>query len=182
MALPRKQLQERLESITPETVQATLEWILAGHTATVDALKEERDTYKEQAGTAADIAKERDGLKAQLGKAGDAAAIRKEYDEYKAGVERKELNARKTSALSAAFEAAGVKRESFRSAMLKAWDLDKVELDESGAIKDADGVAAAVQKDYADFVATTEDKPVPTNNPPSGTGKGKDPFEMGFDE
>lgn len=182
MALNRKQLQEKLESMTPETVMSTLEWILSGHSATVEALKEERDTYKEQAGTAADIAKERDGLKAQLEKAGDAAAIRKEYDEYKAGVERKELNARKARALTSAFETAGVKRESFRNAMLKAWDLDSVELDESGAIKNADGITAAVQKDYADFVATAEDKPVPPNTPPTGNGKGKDPFEMGFDE
>ena len=183
MALPRKQLQERLENITPENVQATLEWILAGHTATVDALKEERDTLKSKADTVESLTRERDDALAKLAKAGDAAKVQAEFDQYKAGVERDALNTKKRAALDTAFEAAGVKRDTFRKTRLKAWDLDKVELDESGAVKDMESLTAAVKQDYADFVATEGTAPAPQTNPPTG-GKTapKDPFEKGFDE
>lgn len=181
MALTRKMLKAMGLS------EETIETIIEAHVDTVSALTNERDTYKEKADTLAEVTRERDTYKAQAEQADGGykekyEAEKQAHEQYKAGVERKELNARKTRALTSAFEAAGVKRESFRNAMLKAWDLDSVELDESGAIKNADGITAAVQKDYADFVATAEDKPVPPNTPPTGNGKGKDPFEMGFDE
>lgn len=183
MALPRKQLLEKLENITPENVQSTLEWILSGHTATVDALKEERDTYKAKADTLDDVAKERDTYKAQAEKAGDAAKVQAEFDAYKSGVEKRELNARKTTALDEAFVSLGVKRDTARRMMLREWELDKVELDESGKIKDMDGIKAVVEKDYADFVSTTDTRGTPPANPPKG-GKNEpeDPFEKGFDE
>ena len=72
---------------------------------------------------------------------------------------------------AAAVKTAGVQRDSFRASMLKAWDLECVELDDKGAIKDVDGLNAAIKKDYSDFIATSEDKPLPKNDPPSGGGQ-----------
>lgn len=160
MALTRKMLKALGLS------EEHIETIIEAHGDTVTALTRERDTYKAQAESLESVTKERDTYKEQAEKAGDAAKVKAEFDAYKSGVEKKELNARKSSALSAAFEAAGVQRESFRKLMLRGWDMDSVELDENGAIKDADGIAAAVKKDYADFIATGEDKPLPPNNPP----------------
>lgn len=171
MALPRKQLQEKLENVTPETVKEVMQWILDGHTASLEAVQEERDAFKAKAETVDDITRERDVYKEQAEKSGDAAKVQAEFDAYKAGVEKRELNARKTTALDAAFKAAGVARDVFRAKMLKTWDMDTVELDEGGKIKDMDGVNAAIQKDWSDFIATSEDKPLPSNNPPSGGGQ-----------
>lgn len=145
--------------------------VIDAHTDTVDALKKERDDWKGKAETVGTLTRERDEALEKLSKAGDAATVQKAFDDYKAGVEKEKLNAKKAAALAAAFDAAGVKRESFRNAMLKGWDMEKVELDDSGAIKDMDGLKAAVQKDYADFIATGEDKPLPPNNPPGGGGQ-----------
>ncbi len=165
MALTRNFLKSM--SLTDEQVNAIIE----SHADTVDALKKERDDWKGKAGTVETLTRERDEALEKLSKAGDAQKVQKDFDDYKAGVEKEKLNAKKATALTAAFEAAGVKRDSFRKVMLKGWDMEKVELDDNGAIKDMDGLTAAVQKDYADFIATGEDKPLPVNNPPAGGGQ-----------
>ena len=162
MALTRNFLKSM--GLTDEQVNAIIE----NHTETVDALKKERDDWKGKAATVETLTHERDEALEKLSKAGDVQKVQKEFDDYKAGIEKEKLNAKKIAALAAAFEAAGVKRESFRKAMLKGWDIDSVELDDEGKIKNADGITATVQKDYADFIATGEDKNMPPNNPPSG--------------
>lgn len=141
--------------------------VIEGHTDTVSALTKERDTYKATADTVSELTKERDSYKKQAEKAGDAAKVQADFDAYKATVEKEKTNARKAQALDAAFKTAGVARDAFRSSMLKAWDMDSVELNDKGEIKDMDGLKAAVQKDFADFVATVEDKPLPPNSPPA---------------
>jgi hypothetical protein len=145
--------------------------VIEAHADTVDALKKERDDWKGKAATVETLTRERDEAVEKLSKAGDVQKVQKEFDDYKAGVERDKTNAKKSAALTAAFEQAGVKREAFRKAMLRGWDMDKVELDDNGVIKDMDGLKATVEKDYADFIATSEDKPLPSNNPPSGGGQ-----------
>lgn len=165
MALTRKMLKALGLS------EETIETIIEGHVESVNTLVKERDDFKAKAEALDSVTKERDTYKAQAEKAGDASKVQADFDAYKAGVEREKTNAQKSAALAAAFEQAGVKREAFRKAMLKGWDMDAVELDENGAIKDMDGLNATVKKDYADFIATTEDNPVPPNNPPAGGGQ-----------
>ena len=165
MALTRNMLKTM--GLNEEQINAIIE----GHTETVSALTKDRDDFKAKAETLDSVTKERDTYKEKAEKAGDSAKVQKEFDDYKAGVEKDKLNAKKRKALDAAFKTAGVQRDTFRSSMLKAWDLDGVELDEKGAIKDVDGLNAAIKKDYADFIATSEDKPLPKNDPPSGGGQ-----------
>lgn len=164
MALTRNMLKTM--GLNEEQINAIIE----GHTETVTALTKERDDFKSKAETLADVTKERDTYKAQAEKAGDSAKVQAEFDTFKAQVAKNELNARKRTALDAAFKSAGVARDTFRASMLKAWDMDSVELDDKGAIKDMDGLNAAVQKDYADFIASAKDAPLPKNDPP-GSGK-----------
>lgn len=165
MALTRKMLKAL--GLDEEKIETIIE----GHIDSVNTLIKERDDYKAKAEALDGVTKERDTYKAQAEKAGDSAKVQAEFDAYKAGVEKDKLNARKAKALEAAFKAAGVQRDAFRASMLKAWDMDSVELDDNGAIKDVDGLNAAIKRDYSDFVATTEDKPLPKNDPPSGGGQ-----------
>lgn len=165
MALTRSFLKAM--GLNDEQVNSVIE----AHTDTIDALKKERDDWKGKAETVETLTRERDEAVEKLSKAGDVQKVQKEFDDYKAGVEREKTNAKKSAALTAAFEQAGVKREAFRKAMLKGWDMDKVELDDTGAIKDLSALTETVKKDYADFIATGEDKPLPPNNPPGGGGQ-----------
>ena len=177
MALTRKMLKALGLS------EEHIETIIEAHVDTVGALTKERDDYKAKADTVETLTKERDDFRAKAEKASDAAKVQAEFDAYKSGVEKDKLNARKTAALEAAFSSFGVKRDTARRMMLREWELDKVELDEDGKIKDMDGIKAVVEKDYADFITTTDTTGTPPANPPKG-GKNEpeDPFEKGFDE
>lgn len=145
--------------------------IIENHSETVDALKKERDGYKAQAEAAAEVAKERDNYKEQLSKAGDVAKVQADFDAYRQKVEGEKVLTAKRAALLSLAEKAGVTREQFRNAIAKAWDMDSLEIDDNGVIKDADGVSAAIQKDYADFIGTPGNPPVPKVDPPAGGGK-----------
>lgn len=169
MALTRNFLKSM--GLTDEQVNAVIE----GHTDSITALTKERDEAKAAAEKVEELTRERDDYKEKLAKAGDAAKVQADFDAYKAGVEKDKLNDRKRKALNTVFEAGGVKRAAFRNTMLKAWDLDSIELNDDDSIKNVDAVNQAVQKDYADFIGTTTDHPAPPNNPPSG---GKTTYTM----
>lgn len=179
MALTRNFLKAM--GLTDEQVNSIIE----SHADTVDALKKERDDWKGKAETVDTLTRERDEALEKLSKAGDAQKVQKEFDDYKAGIEREQTNGKKRAALLSLFEAAGVKRESFRNAMLKSWDMDKVELDDNGAAKDADGIKATVTKEFADFIATEQEHNVPPTNPPGGGNQkitAADIEKMSYDE
>ena len=112
MALTRNMLKTM--GLNEEQINAIIE----GHTETVTALTKERDDFKSKAETLADVTKERDTYKAQAEKAGDSAKVQAEFEAFKAQVAKNELNARKRTALDAAFKSAGVARDTFRASML----------------------------------------------------------------
>lgn len=162
MALTRNTLKEM--GLDEEQINT----IIDGHAETVNALIAERDGYKEQAEAAVEVTAERDSLREQLAAATEEAArVQTDYDAYKQQVEGEQLLTAKRAALIAAAEKAGVTREAFLAAIVKAWDMATLELDESGAIKDEEGVAAIIQRDYADFIATSGSDPVPPVDPPT---------------
>lgn len=162
MALTRKMLKALGLS------EEHIETIVEAHIETVTALTRERDDFKAQAETLDAVTKERDTYKEQAAKAGDTAKVQAEFDAYKQKVEGEKTLTAKRAALLTAAEQAGVSREQFRNAIAKAWDMDKLELDENGAAKDMDGLKAAIQKDYADFIGKPGTDPVPPANPPAG--------------
>lgn len=165
MALTRKMLKAL--GLSEESIDT----IIDAHVETVNVLTKERDDFKAKAETLDDVIKERDTYKAQAEKSGDAAKVQADFDAYKQKVEGEKTLTAKRTALLAAAEQAGVSREQFRNAIAKAWDLDTLELDENGAAKDMDGLKAAIQKDYADFIGKPGTDPVPPANPPAGGGK-----------
>ena len=179
MALTRNFLKSM--ALTDEQVSAIIE----AHADTVESLKKQITDAQQAAGSTQAAEQERDQLKQQLEDlrktSGDAAKVQADFDAYKQQVEGEKLTARKTSALDAFFKEKGVQRDSFRAAMLKAWNMDGVELNDDGTLKNQDAIASTITTDYADFVATTNPTGVPPVNPPKGNEPSKDPFEQGFD-
>ena len=168
MALTRNFLKSM--ALTDEQVNAIIE----AHAETVDGLKT-RITEAQQAAQGIEaVTQERDQFKNELEtlrkSSGDAVKVQAEFDAYKQQVEASQLAGKKRDALDALFKENGVQRDTFRAAMLKAWNLDTVELDENGAVKDPDSIANAIKTDYADFVATTQTTGVPPATPPAGGG------------
>lgn len=161
MALTRKLLKGM--GLSDEQVDTIIE----AHTETVEGLKEKARVNEEAAKRLPNVQRELDDLKA-AGDGGYKDKYEKEhraFEEYKADVSGKELAGKKKDALDALLKESGVQRDSFRSTLLKGWDMSKVELDDGGKIKDAENIKATLKADYADFIATTDTNGLPTTTP-----------------
>ena len=119
--------------------EAKIDEIISAHADTVNALKEQRDGYKADADKLPAVQKALDDLKAS--QSGDDPYKEKyekkakEFDDYKKGVEAKELKRSKSTAYKQVLKELNA---SHVDSILKASqsELEKIELDENGKIKD----------------------------------------------
>ncbi len=74
---------------------------------------------------------------------------------------------RKREAVARMLEKAGVARSSFRRELLKSWDVDTVELEVAGGIKNEAALIACVKTDYPDFISTETLEGMPCCTPPT---------------
>jgi hypothetical protein len=153
--------------------------IINAHIEVVDGLKEERDNYKKDAEKLADVEKELTKAKEKIAKNGDGETVlkedydklKKEYDDYKADISAKNTRTEKENAFRELLKSAGVSEKRF-NAIIKVSDIDGLELDKDGKIKDADKHTETVKTEWADFIETTTTKGANTANPPANNGKG----------
>lgn len=168
MALPRKQLQEKLENLTPENLKETMQWILDAHTTSLEAIQEERDSLKEKAAAADQLKQQLETLQQT---SGDAAKIRKELDALKTSVAaEKTAAAAMAHARSLLKNDVGIKRESALELILAAEKLDGYEKDENGQLKDPAAFVNAMKGKYAEWIGEVSTHGVPPMSPPSGGG------------
>ena len=148
--------------------------IIAAHTEVTDALKQERDGYKADAEKLPGIQKELDDLKSTTDGKNTwkvkYEALKEDFDQYKNDVEAKAAKTAKEDAYKKLLEETGVSPKRI-AAILKVSDFDSIELDDSGAIKDADKLKDSIKEEWADFIQTTQTKGATTATPPSSTGK-----------
>lgn len=177
MALTRKMLKAM--GIEPEQIDQIIE----AHSETVEALKEERDGYQEDASKLKGVQKELDDLKAKGddGLADKLKKVEKEYADYKAGVEAKDNRAARETAFRDMLKASGYKAKYHDLIMrAEAGTIDGLTMVD-GKIADGDKIAAKLNEAYADFVETKGDHAREHENPPGNNNADKDPFEAGFD-
>lgn len=144
-----------------------IEQIIDAHTEVTNALKEQRDSYKDDAEKLPSIQKELDELKA-AGTGDDKYKtmyddLKKEYDGYKAEQEAKATTEAKISAYKALLKEVGISEKRI-DAITKLADLSKIEL-EDGKIKDADKLKENVKAEWSDFIVSTETHGATTPNP-----------------
>ena len=150
-----------------------IEQIIEAHSDTVDALKEERDTYKADAEKLADVEKKLTKAEEKLAKNGEGETVPKEdydklkqeYDDYKADITVKK-------AYTALLKDAGVSEKRIPS-ILKLIDLETVTLDKDGKIKDAEKHTETIKTEWADFIETTSVQGANTATPPQNNGVSK---------
>lgn len=154
-----------------------IEQIIEAHTETVSALKDERDSYKEDAEKLADVQKELNTAKEKIAKHGDGETVsktefdelKKEYEDYKKDITAKETRATKVNAFRELLRVAGVSDKRFDT-VIKVSDIDGLELDKDGKIKDAEKITENIKTEWADFIPTTTVVGANTANPPATTG------------
>lgn len=180
MALSRRMLKAM--GIEEEKI----EQIIEAHAETVDTLKEQRDTFKADADKLAEVQKELDEAKKSLENAGKDSykvkyeAIKEEFEKYKTDVENKEKHTAKESAYREMLKAAGISEKRIDS-VLKVSDVDSVELDENGKIKDNDKLTESIKTEWADFITEEGTKGANVPTPPAKGGE-SDPNKMTFAE
>lgn len=174
MALTRKFLQAM--GIDADKIDE----IITAHSETVNALKEERDGYKEDAEKLGEVQKELDKAKARVTELEDSAnngdkwkvkydALKDEYDEYKSGISAKETRQKKSDAYRALLKEMGVAEKRLGS-VLKVTDLDAVEFDSEGKLKDADKLKETIKTEWADFIQKKSEQGADTQTPPENNG------------
>lgn len=161
MALERKTLRAILEDETTDT-SGKLKKIL-------DVLHEETDTLQNQLeeknAALAKAEKERDEAN------GGKQAAEKALTDYKAQQTKKDTHAAKEAKFRDLLKTAGVlDKYADRVVRLSGEDIDKLELDEKGEVKDAKKHADSLKADWGDFVATTTTTGAKVDTPPTNTG------------
>lgn len=177
MALSRKSLKAM--GLTDEQVDSIIEM----HAETVDGLKEEIHKYKTDAEKLPGVQKELDDLKAK----GDDGwkdkhdKVKKDFDEYKSGIESEKSKAAKEKAVRAYFEGKKIEGANLNLAMRSCGaEIEALELD-GDKIKDTKSLDDLIKGDLAGLVTTTTVQGVKTTNPPAnntGTGTGKTKEEI----
>ena len=151
--------------------------IINAHIEVVDGLKEERDNFKKDAEKLADVEKKLTKAEEKLAKNGDGETVskedydklKKEYDDYKADITAKNTRTEKENAFRELLKSVGVSEKRF-NAIIKVSDIDGLELDKDGKIKDAEKHTENVKSEWADFIETTTTKGAITANPPANNG------------
>lgn len=150
-----------------------IEQIIDAHSETVDALKADRDAYKEDAAKLAAVQKELDELKAK-GDDGYKAKYEAEkaaHDALKADIAAKETKKAKTDAYRELLKGANIDEKRIATILrAEAPTIDKIELDADGKIKNAEQYTESIKSDWADFIVTQSAKGTNTATPPAHGG------------
>ena len=171
----RKALRKIFEDAEIEVPKDVLGQICNLHTTSNEDLTESVKTLK------ADLEKaerERDTYKAKAPKEGEETVskedydkLKKEYDDYKADITAKTTRTEKENAFRELLKSAGVSEKRL-NAIIKVSDIDGLELDKDGKIKNADKHTETIKTDWAEFIETTTTRGANTANPPAGNGGG----------
>lgn len=147
--------------------------IIEAHTDSINALKEQRDSYKADAEKLPEVQKELDGLKAK-GTDGFEKKyndLKAEYDNYKKDVTAKEERAKKEEAYKEILKDAGIGSK-YYAKVLKYTDWDSVKLDADGKIEEAKQHIKDVRSEWSELIVSEGKKGADTDTPPAGSGNG----------
>lgn len=151
--------------------------IINAHTETVDALKEQRDSFKEAAEKLESVQKELDDMKAAAEKGGKDdtykvkyEALKEDFNAYKEEQKKKETHAKKEEAYKAVLKDVGITEKRI-AAVLKVSDVDSIEFDDEGKVKDVATLKKGIKDEWSDFIEIKSTEGAKTATPPTGNGK-----------
>lgn len=149
--------------------------IINMHTETVEGLKADVAKYKADAETLPEVQRQLEKAQNDL-EAGKKdswkvkyEAIKEEFESYKSEQAKKETRAAKEKAYRELLKQAGVSDKRL-DAVLRVSDVDSVDLDDKGAVKDADKLTESIKSEWSDFIQTTTTQGAQTAVPPVNSG------------
>lgn len=181
MALTNANVKEILSKagVDSEHMKDAVNEIIEGHTTSIEALREERDSYKEKAQKADDLEKQLDKAQKDLKDATSEESenkykakyemLKEEFKEYKKDIEAKATKETKVKAYRDILKEAGISDKRIE-AVLKVSNVDSIELDDEGKVKDKDELIKGIKEEWSDFIQTADVQGAKTENPPANTG------------
>ena len=152
-----------------------IEQIIEEHTTIADRMNAEIEKYKADAEVLPRVQRELEKAQADL-EAGKKdswkvkyEAVKEEFEGYKSEQTKKETRSAKEKAYRELLKQAGVSEKRLDS-VLRVSDVDGMELDDKGAIKDADKLTESIKSEWADFIQTTTTQGAQTAVPPANNG------------
>lgn len=178
MALTRK----LLSSFGIEADQ--IDQIIEAHSETVNALKTEIASLKDEAEAGKKNAEELKSVQKEFAdyqkkveaeakerEGKDYDKLLKEYNDYKAEQERKAVRAEKEEAYKQILKDAGIPEKHYAK-ILKYSDVDGVELDDKGKITTAKEILKEIKEEWSDHIEKEQKKGADSDNPPEDKGGG----------
>ena len=163
MSITRKMLKGM--SLTDEQIETIIE----AHTEVVNALKDERDKYKEDAEKLVSVEKELQELKNGDDFEQKYNDIKKQFDDYRAEQSAIAEKASKENAYKEMLKEAGISEKRIASIM-RVTNLADVKIDKDGKLKDKDKLVDGVKSEWADFIDKKSIAGADTPNPPENNG------------
>lgn len=139
--------------LTDDQITAVIE----EHTAVTDALKKERDGYKEQADKAADLQKQLDDLANGEDFKAKYEEEHKAFEDFKKKTESDAEAARVRSEYRKLLAGEGIGEKRLDS-ILKVTDLSKLKLDKDGNLEKIDELKRAINDEWGEFKTTVTEK------------------------
>ena len=170
MALTRKMLKAM--GIDDEKIDQIIE----AHTEVTDALKTENEGLKKKAADYDTVKKELDGLKANPTDDWKEKhdKVKKEFDDYKNGIDAEKTLSNKKKAYSDLLEDIGLKNAVVKELALLKANFDEIELD-GEKIKNSDKLTETLKSTYADYVEESGTDGADVNTPPGNNN----PVDLG---
>lgn len=163
--------------------------IISQHIGTLNEVKDERDQLKleveklkkeaekyastekeleEAKKTIADLeSSEGDGFKKKY------EDLQAEFDTYKKEIETKAATEKKTNAYKQLLKEANIPEKRFDAVIkLSGDEIDKIEFEEDGKIKDSDTIKKGIEENWSDYIVTSGKQGASTPTPPSNDGNG----------
>ena len=181
MALTRK----FLEALGIE--QAKIDEIISAHTEVTNALKADRDNYKEKAEKYDETKTELDKAKSELDKVNKDEyktkyeSLEAEFNKYKTDIAEKEVKGKKEEAYKKMLKEIGVNEKSI-DAILKVKDLSTIKLDDKGEIVDVDTLKESEKKDWEGFIIESEVHGQNPSTPPDNDKEKIDVSNMSMED
>ena len=171
MSFSIKQIKAILSShnLPVDELDKTAEEICSRHTADMDSIKEERDTYKKDAETLASVQQELDDLKSKSSDTFEQKfkEMEKKYNDLVKENEQKEITAKLKEAYRTLLKDAGVSEKRLESIM-KVTDVSKMKLDKDGKLEGSEDLAKSIKTEWSDFIETRGEQGANPATPPDG--------------
>lgn len=154
------------------------EQVWEAHKDTIDAIRNERDSFKDKAEKFDNVQKELNKANLKLKEFEDSDGkdswktkyddLLKNFNDYKDEIAEKELTAKKQAAYRRLLREVGIADKRI-DAILKISDVNELEFDDQNEVKDADSVKKKMKTEWGDFISTTETRGADVANPPAGS-------------